>query len=154
MVTAVAKDKLALCVYVFLASLHSDEHDKQYLWTRQKLKVLCTDAQRIRESYGQYVVPEETSVDDIAALRATLQGVKSVVCVGAIGGVAKVAADQGVEHIVLISSAGAAVSFILCLGCLQPQETVFLMIIQLCSCCKELVTCPASIALGTLSHKS
>eukprot|EP00803_Ostreobium_quekettii_P001985 evm.model.scf_256EXC.4 EVM.evm.TU.scf_256EXC.4 scf_256EXC:22702-25631(-) len=107
-------------------SLTGDQVLLQLILARQKVKVLCTDARKVQSAYGQYAEPVESTVGDTVLLRSAMRGITSVVCVGAVGDVPRVAAELGVRHIVLVSSVGRSKDILFDFGSLIGSEEAVL----------------------------
>lgn len=64
------------------------------------------DPAAAKTAFGAYVTPVAGDVGSASALTMALKGVRAVVIPGRTGQVPRLAAQAGVEHIVLLSSAG------------------------------------------------
>lgn len=78
----------------------------QLILARLPIKIITQDAEEAKRGYGPYVTAFAGDVGDEQVVKQALRGVRAVICPGKLGALLSVAALQGVEHIVLLSSSG------------------------------------------------
>lgn len=77
----------------------------QLILGRLPVKIITQDAEEAKRGYGPYVTAFAGDVGDYTVVKRAMRGARAVICPGKLGAVLGVAAQQKVEHIVLLSSA-------------------------------------------------
>lgn len=98
----------------------------QLILARLPVKIITQDAEEAKRGYGPYVTAFAGDVGNEEVVSRALQGARAVICPGKLGALLRVAAEQQVEHIVLLSSAGITQSQGISLGVLFGTEQALL----------------------------
>ncbi|KAK9917088.1 hypothetical protein WJX75_000779 [Coccomyxa subellipsoidea] len=80
----------------------------QLILSRAKVKALVKNAAAASTAYGSYVTPVEGNSGDARAVQAALRGVRAVICTGRLGEVLPLLQQRNVQHLILLTSTGAA----------------------------------------------
>jgi len=80
----------------------------QLILLREKVRVLVADPGAAKQAFGPYVEAAQGRASALARNRAALAGVRTLVVPGRTGGCLQAAAAAGVQHVVLLSAAGAS----------------------------------------------
>ncbi|GBF97835.1 DNA excision repair protein [Raphidocelis subcapitata] len=78
----------------------------QLILARAKVRMVANDVTAAKAGYGPYVEPVSPDVGGGGGLARALRGVRCVVALGRLGKLLPAAKEAGVEHIVLLSTAG------------------------------------------------
>lgn len=75
---------------------------------RANVRALVRDPVRTKQEFGPYVTPIQGDSSSGASLQKAMKGSRAIIIVGPVGQAARAAKALGMEHIVLLSSVGAA----------------------------------------------
>eukprot|EP00892_Ulva_mutabilis_P000978 jgi/Ulvmu1/10881/UM007_0057.1 len=78
----------------------------QLVLARANVRVLVRDPVRTKQEFGPYVTPIQGDSSSGAALKKAMKGSRALIIAGPVGQAARAAKALGMEHIVLLSSAG------------------------------------------------
>lgn len=79
----------------------------QLIIARQRVRVLVKDAEGAKIGFGPYVEVSEGDTSNVQGLAEAMKGaVKTIICPGKVGEIPEVAPQRGIQHVVMLSSAG------------------------------------------------